>query len=236
MTNQRDISEVLAEVEAELRKAEEAHKTKIVDESGQPLVMYHGTKVPGMSAFDTNRKTDKFGRPNVGAYFSANKEYAQSYGPNLHAVKLDIRNPYVIHDKGNSNRYSELTSISPERHKELTDAGHDGIVYHWTDPEFGHMPFHEVVAFHPHQIQPASPDMNKDEIATQHHAIGTGKTGRHHTLLPVGSTIDTGPSGTRNVGKIKIRRQDGKTSWISVRAGLVMGPDGNPRSSRSSVK
>lgn len=128
--------------------------TKVADESGKPLVMYHGTKQPGVSAFDTNRKIDKYGRPNVGAYFSSDKEYAQSYGPHLHTVQLDIRNPYVIHDNGHSNRYHEVTTITPERHQELVNAGHDGIVYHWTDPEFGHMPFHEVVAFHPHQIKP----------------------------------------------------------------------------------
>lgn len=64
-------------------------------------------------------------------------------------------------------------------------------------------------------------------------SLDPGKTGRHHLVLPVGSKIDPGGGRTSNAGKIKIRKPDGKTSWISARSGLIMGPDGNPKSSRS---
>lgn len=64
-------------------------------------------------------------------------------------------------------------------------------------------------------------------------ALEAGKTGRHHVVLPVGSTKDPGAGGTHEVGKIKtMDPQTGKTKWKSVRAGVVMAEDGTPQSSR----
>lgn len=65
-------------------------------------------------------------------------------------------------------------------------------------------------------------------------ALEAGKTGRHQVVLPVGSQIDSAPNASRKVGRIKIRSvASGKTKWRSVRAGLVMDPEGNPTSSRN---
>lgn len=60
------------------------------------------------------------------------------------------------------------------------------------------------------------------------------KTGRHEITLPVGSTKDPGPTGTHDAGKIKIQDpESGHSKWRSVRAGLVMAPDGTAVSSRN---
>lgn len=65
-------------------------------------------------------------------------------------------------------------------------------------------------------------------------ALQPSKTGRHNVVLPVGSQIDAGPSADHEAGKIKVRNpEDGKTKWRSVRAGVVMAPDGSPTSSRN---
>jgi len=72
-----------------------------------------------------------------------------------------------------------------------------------------------------------------DEPGVKKAALEAGATGRHDVRLPVGSQKDPSASGTRDAGKLKVRRQDGKTSWISVRANMVMAPDGNPTSSRN---
>ena len=64
-------------------------------------------------------------------------------------------------------------------------------------------------------------------------ALEAGKTGRHNVILPVGSQKDPSASGTAEAGKIKVAGEDGKTKWRSVRAGLVMAPDGSPVSSRN---
>lgn len=64
-------------------------------------------------------------------------------------------------------------------------------------------------------------------------ALKPGKTGRHDLMLPVGSQKDPGASGTHEAGKVKIRHEDGKTAWVSVRAGQVLSADGHPVSSRN---
>lgn len=45
-----------------------------------------------------------------------------------------------------------------------------------------------------------------------------------HVNLPVGATKD---------GKVKVRHEDGKAGWVSVRAGQVLSNDGHPVSSRN---
>jgi hypothetical protein len=55
---------------------------------------------------------------------------------------------------------------------------------------------------------------------------------RHIVHLPVGSQLDTSSGGTSNAGKIKVRMQDGRTRFVSVRAGQVLGPSGHANSSR----
>jgi hypothetical protein len=91
--------------------------TKVVNESGEPLVVYHGTQ----------RKFDKFEIPSyfgdvkyateggaemamggkAGIYFSSNKEGASTYTQlrkgkkgYLKEAYLDIKNPYIINAEG----------------------------------------------------------------------------------------------------------------------------------------
>lgn len=65
-------------------------------------------------------------------------------------------------------------------------------------------------------------------------ALEAGKTGRHNVILPVGSQKDGSASGTQEAGKLKTQDpESGKTKWRSVRAGLVMDPQGQPVSSRN---
>ena len=77
-----------------------------------------------------------------------------------------------------------------------------------------------------------TPEGEKFTQALDKAALKAGKTGRHHTILPVGSVIHTSPQGTKNAGKIKVQGADGKEKWRSVRANLVMDPQGQPTSSR----
>lgn len=63
-----------------------------------------------------------------------------------------------------------------------------------------------------------------------------GFKGSKHILnsLPVGSTVDSGPTGDRrSAGKVKVLNADGQPVWISARAGLIMGPNGQPTSAKN---
>lgn len=69
---------------------------------------------------------------------------------------------------------------------------------------------------------------------TTHHALQAGKTGRHQVVLPVGSQIDGAPDANHSSGRLKVADPEtGKSKWRSVRAGIVMAPDGTPTSSRN---
>ncbi len=70
--------------------------SKVVDEQGRPLVVYHGTN----AEFDTFDIT-KFGRTDsgllgVGFYFSPVKFEAGTYGGNIMPVYLKMKNPLYV--------------------------------------------------------------------------------------------------------------------------------------------
>ncbi len=50
---------------------------------------------------------------------------------------------------------------------------------------------------------------------------------------PVGAVKDHSPQGTRDVGKVKVKHENGRSGWVSVRAGQVLSQDGHPISSRN---
>jgi hypothetical protein len=65
---------------------------------------------------------------------------------------------------------------------------------------------------------------------------GIGKTPaeHHHLNLPVGTQKPTGPSATRDVGKVKVMHPDtSKQGWIEARAGQIMSQDGHAISARN---
>ncbi len=82
--------------------------SKIVDENGEPLVVYHGTVHGGFRVFDVNGRGKTEGS---GAFFTSDKRVAQGYGsvfhaggaePQVYACFLNIREPYVVDFEGNS--------------------------------------------------------------------------------------------------------------------------------------
>ena len=136
--------------------------SKIVDSDGKPLVVYHGTN-RDFREFDVDKRTDKHGRQLIGAFFSANSEYASSYGSasgdttgrSVIPAYVKLTNPLVINEDTTSGvsdfQYGKLTSID---FLEKTKAsGYDGIIYNWNDAELGNNPFHEVVVFSANDIK-----------------------------------------------------------------------------------
>lgn len=70
---------------------EPANSSKVIDENGEPLVVYHGT--------DNEFTTFKLG---YGSYssFTENKRLALSYGHFVNSFFLSIKNPYIINGGG----------------------------------------------------------------------------------------------------------------------------------------
>lgn len=103
--------------------------------------------------------------------------------------------------------------------------------------------FHEQVAEESSE-HPTLPQEDVEQIVHDHQRLGKDenpmnapgpmKPGVRHVLKePVGTQIDTGAQGTRNAGKVKVRRQDGKTAYVSVRAGQILSQSGHAISSRN---
>ena len=130
--------------------------SKAVDESGRPLVLYHGSPHE-FSEFNHKRfgSHDK-GWLGKGHYFTNDESYASSYGEHKpYYIKtnnpLELNeygysfNPDRLHKEYKASNSTELTDI-------LKDDGHDAVHLKY-DEDDGLGKFHEINVFHPNQIK-----------------------------------------------------------------------------------
>jgi hypothetical protein len=111
--------------------------SKVLDENGEPLVCYHGSKSK-FSAFDTEHQ--KIGWLGKGFYFTDDKEATKAYGRVVFQVFLNIRKPFNV--KGD-DPYSVISEIKDQYDPTvlektndvavvLKDNDHDGVFFtHW---------------------------------------------------------------------------------------------------------
>ena len=93
--------------------------SKIVDNTGKPLKMYHGAKSDIGPVFQMYR-----GMLGTGAYFTSNPSEAEEYTsnavwktkPNIVPVYLCISNPFIVYDK-----YTKVPT-------DILNKGYDGVV------------------------------------------------------------------------------------------------------------
>jgi GGDEF domain-containing protein len=109
--------------------------SKVVDEAGKPLVVYHGTDAD----FDTFR--DSFAGPAGEGFYFGDKDTAGRYGANIMPVYLSIKNPAGDVEL---DRIENLTD--KEIGESLRKDGYDGVISESRSI---------YVAFHPSQIKSA---------------------------------------------------------------------------------
>lgn len=68
--------------------------SKVVDENGAPLVVYHGTNAKNIQQFDKNKASNVYGSRN--GFFFAKREQDAGYGHTVMPVYLSMQNPYVV--------------------------------------------------------------------------------------------------------------------------------------------
>lgn len=158
--------------------------SKVVDENGEPLVVYHGTsyQFDKFVSDEIGKTTKNKGIFGNGFYFSNSNEMASYYakfdktkeGKVLNTY-LNIRNPFVWSDNKNIEvaknlgfpkdriRDNKLLPITDNEKilkftKELKDAGYDGVIYNYPKSYsgFGDNNVNETVAFYPNQIKSAT--------------------------------------------------------------------------------
>ena len=146
-------------------------KSKVVDEAGEPLVVYHGTSADFLS-FDPEANTifeDAKGAmffttdPDVADtylpsrwYTPNGKDVAKDYAPGsgIMPVYAKLVNPMVVDYFGGGYRENEFAGFIKEAKKD----GHDGVVFmNVADPGLASAGrpkvAHTLVAFHPTQIK-----------------------------------------------------------------------------------
>lgn len=68
--------------------------SKVVDENGNPLVVYHGTNAENIQQFDRNKARNAYGSRN--GFFFAKREKDAGYGHIVMPVYLSMQNPYMV--------------------------------------------------------------------------------------------------------------------------------------------
>lgn len=115
--------------------------SKVVDESGNPLAVYHGTNA-NIAQFDTLREENPGER---GTFFTASPRAAAEYGSAIYPTYLAIENPYVV----TSKQWATSDGLSPN---EAREQGYDGYVIRGLDGKGGDA----FIAFRPEQIKSAT--------------------------------------------------------------------------------
>lgn len=120
--------------------------SKVVDENGEPRVVYHGTK-RDFDTFDMTAEANGGFWPSgaLGAFFSPKDWAAEIYGPKIKPVYLKIENPYRMTNEENGRIASR--DAARARREELIAERYDGIII-GAEQEF--------VAFRPEQIKSAT--------------------------------------------------------------------------------
>lgn len=126
--------------------------SKVVDESGKPLVVYHGTR-PGN---DIRKFREK---KHDGIYFTPDPGYAEGFTNELftdsgdigaiYPVYLSIKNPHVVQADPESKEWEDFVYHALDK-QELIAKGHDGAILKYPDGEID-----QVMAFHSNQIKSA---------------------------------------------------------------------------------
>lgn len=118
--------------------------SKVVDEDGKPLIVYHGSDAD-FNAFDMTK-----GRANMdiqGAFFSPWDDDAAGYGGNVRAFYLSIKKPADEWTAYKAlNRFKGQNEAGVKAREYLESLGYDGV----------NNGGEEYIAFHPEQIKSAT--------------------------------------------------------------------------------
>jgi hypothetical protein len=168
--------------------------TKVVDDAGKPLRVFHGTK-GDFTEFDASaQKATDSGFFGKGFYFSPSAEEASAYaekagsiqeaipGANVRPVFLDIKNPFKAFGSASMDNFG---GTPEEITKTLMAKGYDGVISYGEGNKVL-----EVVAFDAKQVIPAiSPDVSVVSKLEQLIKQGEPTASKVEDLLKVRSTV-----------------------------------------------
>ncbi len=183
--------------------------SKVVDENGDPLVVYHGTS-KSFNQFNTKSRSILLGS---GSYFTTDPVEADNFTmsqwpalfgttkPQIVPVYLSIKNPYVTDDK-----------IDSQAREESIRENYDGIIVRGKD---GRIEW--AVAFEPTQIKSATGNIgtfdptNADITQSRRRNYGSLNAAQEQALRNVGGIVPDQTLGDR----LKELGDKFKKSWFS---------------------
>lgn len=116
--------------------------SKVVDDQGRPMVVYHGTDAD-FYEFENKAMRDS-GWHGEGFYFYPKKLWAKGYGKNIISAYLKIENPAIRETINATNTKNE----SIELNNELKRKDNDGVIAYDSDGTMA-----DIVVFDPNQIK-----------------------------------------------------------------------------------
>lgn len=133
--------------------------SKVRDENGKLLEVYHGTE-SNFTVFDKSKvdKTSAFGE---GFYFTPDLSKSFNYGKNLKKVYLNITNPYIVQSEQSLKNIVEM-KINGGIKEQLLLQGYDGVIAY---EDINSEKISEYVVFNPNQIKSVdnlNPTTNED--------------------------------------------------------------------------
>ncbi len=214
-------------------------KSKVVDEGGKPLVMYHGTSAQNgdFTVFDSSKAVKKgglgFKALGKGNYFTSKMlDGTERYGSRVISVYLSIQNPFVK-ETGTltlQEQFEKATRIQIDGYDALQDAmrkaGYDGVVQYDNDGNIN-----IAVAFDSSQIKSAADnigtfDKNNPDIR---YSLGSeialagnaewGISGADVKLAPLPQDVQQQAQGATQGTENGSPRQPGEADTPLVNAG-----------------
>ena len=133
--------------------------SKVVDENGEPLVVYHGTE-SDFFEFKHGKAVgsgDKFGYLGEAFYATNDEDVAQTYGDRVIPIFLNLKNPYVVNDPAftsphSAGSFAKSLNVSTDKVSDLLKSqGYDGVIAKDED-----MDYIEYAAYNSNQIKSAT--------------------------------------------------------------------------------
>lgn len=111
--------------------------SKVVDDEGKPLVLYHGTPAKGLSIFDASKIGTNGRAEGAGFYFTTDKKTADSYGQRGETLQvyLNIRKPLAYDAKPFSALQMQkvLTEVAKAEAMDTGTDWKDGFLSNYVD-------------------------------------------------------------------------------------------------------
>ena len=215
--------------EIELQKEKLLNCSKVVDENGEPLIVFHGTRNGGFNVFDTSKAEEpRLVKTKNAFWFTDSKQMAESFSgenetnfrgknPMTYKCFLDMRNPLVVDFEGKSWGES-IYGSTDEIVRKAQDEGYDGVILKNVRDGGMYSQFltngNEYIVFEPNQIKSAT-----DNIGTFDKANPDIRYSRRENTREGSGEVAT-PAFKNNRGT-KIAR-GGKVGGVAYEVGKVM--------------